>query len=1031
MTELNPRGLQQALIAFAVRFRGVIVALACLLVAWGLRDLAGASYGVFPEFAPPQAEIQTEAPGLSPDQVEALVTTPLERAVNGVPGIQTLRSTSIQGLSVVTVFFDPGSDIYRDRQMIAERLSAVASDLPLGSGSPVLTPLTSSTAMTLVVGLSSRSVSPMQLRDLADWVVRPRLLGVPGVADAEVQGGDVRTIQVQAYPDRLIRYGLSLDDVLAAARQAVRVRGSGFIDTRNQRILIAPSGQNPTPAEIARTVIVARGAGRVTLGDVADVAEAAAPPVGAALIGGKPGVVITVTNQYGSNTLAVTRRLDAALDEMKPTLAAQGIVLHPALFRPASYIEAAIANVKSSLLLGSVLVIAVLFLFLFDLRTAAISCLAIPVSLLAGTLVLDTLGVGLNTLTLGGLAIAIGEVVDDAVIGVENIVRRLRDNAASENPESKARVVFAAVFEVRGAVVYATFAVILVFAPVVALPGLAGRLFGPLAEAYIAAVLASLIVALTLTPALAMAAIRMRDAQEAPVSRWLRERYERLLARVFDRPRALYAAVGAASLASIAVLPLLGGDFIPPMREGHYFVHTNLAPGSSLAQTLETGTILSRRLAAIPGVISVAQRAGRAARGVDVLGPQTSEMDVVIAAMNGAQTRAVETGIGHAISGVVGLQATFNTFLTERINETVSGYTAPVAIGIYGSDLDALDQAAMQVAAAVRGVRGASSIQIQAPPGMPELQVGLREAALLRWGLTPGAVLDTIGTAFEGTVAGQIHVSDRSFDLVTILAPAARTLDAVNALPIATPAGAFVRLGDVADLHYVHGRYQIQHEGGRRVQTVTVDVRGRDVASFVAEARRAIARQVVLPKGAYLTYGGTAQAQAEAQRALLADSALAGVAIVVLLSIVTARLRNVLLILANLPFALTGGVLAVLLTGATLSLGSLVGFVTLFGITLRNAILMIDRYRQLVEVEGAVWNRGTAIRGAADRLVPIMMTSIVTGLGLLPLALGMHDPGREIEGALAVVILGGLITSMVLNLIALPPLALRFARFGR
>lgn len=1030
-TELAPRGVQQSVIAFAVRFRGVVIALACLLTIYGIADLSHARYSVFPEFAPPQATIQTEAAGLSPDQVEKLVTTPIERAINGVPGVTALRSTSIQGLSAIHVYFDSGSDIYRDRQQVTERLGTATQDLPQGISPPVLTPLTSSTATTLVIGLTSKSASLMQLRTIADWTVRPRLLAVPGVADAVVFGGDLRSIQIQVDPDRLVRYGLSLQDVLAAARQATGVRGAGFIDTANQRILIQPQGQMLTPAEIARTVVTAQGAGRVTLGDVADVVQAPEPRSGAAMIDGRPGVVIDISNQYGSNTLAVTRQLDAALRDLKPALAAQHITLHPALFRPATFVETAIHNVETSLLLGSILVAIVLFLFLFDLRTAAISCLAIPLSLLAGTLVLNAFGGGLNTLTLGGLAIAIGEVVDDAVIGVENIVRRLRENEGLAEPRSRAIVVFDAVFEVRSAVVYATLAVILVFAPVVALPGLAGSLFGPLAIAYITAVLASLVVALTLTPALSLLLVRRSDEAEPPVARWLRGRYERLLGRVFDRPRPIGVAVTILMLGSIAVLPFLGGTFIPPMREGHYIVHATLAPGSSIEQSMRIGTVISKRLSAIPGVRSVAQRVGRAARSQDTAGPQSSEFEVDLDPLNGAQSKVVDQRIAKAISGIPGVQTSFNTFLTERVEESLSGYTAPVAIGIYGPNLDTLDQVANRVLTVLRGIRGASGVRIQSPPGLPELTVQLREPALARWGLTPGEVLDAVGTAFQGQVSGQLYDGDRTFDLITILSPSARRSPAtVSSLPIRTPSGAFVRLSDVADIRYAPGRYQIQHEGGRRLQTVTSEVRGRNVVSFVAEAQRAIASQVPLPKGTYITYGGTAQAQAEAQRALLFNSGVAAIGIVLLLSIVAASMRNVLLILANLPFALAGGVLAVLVSGGTLSLGAVVGFVTLFGITLRNSILMIAHFQHLVAEEGARWTRDTAIRGAADRLVPIMMTSIVTALGLLPLALGAHDPGREIEGALAIVILGGLITSMVLNLLVLPVLSLRYGRFA-
>ena len=520
MTPIAHGGPQAAIIAFAIRFRGIVIALACILFAYGVYALGRAKYDVFPEFAPPQVSIQTEAVGLTPEQVEILVTRPIENAVNGAPGVQTLRSSSIQGVSVVTVLFDSSSDIYRNREIVAERLAAAAHELPQGTAPPIMTPLTSSTSRTLVIGLTTRTRSLMELRTAADFIVRLRLLAVPGVASVTVFGGDKRSIQIEVHPDELIRYDLTLSDVLAAARRSTGVRGAGFVDTENQRIVFQTEGQSRTADDIAHTVLVSRGAATVVLGDVARVVDAPEPPIGGAEIQGGPGVILNVAEQYAADTIEVTKKLEAALEELRPGLLADGITIEPDLFRPADFITTATGNVRDSLVLGGVLVIVVLFLFLFDLPTAAISCTAIPLSLLAATMVLERLGVSLNTMTLGGLAIAIGVVVDDAVIDVENIVRRLRENARLEEPRPFALVVLDATLEVRSAVVYATFAVILVIVPIMMLSGLTGRLFAPLGLAYALAVLASLVVALTVTPALAVTLLPRRvPPRDPPVVR--------------------------------------------------------------------------------------------------------------------------------------------------------------------------------------------------------------------------------------------------------------------------------------------------------------------------------------------------------------------------------------------------------------------------------------------------------------------------------------------------------------------------------
>ena len=1028
----EPSGPQAALISFSIRFRGVVIALACIVLGYGVYILQQSKYDVFPEFAPPQVSVQTEAPGLSPEQVEVLVTQQLENVINGTPGVSALRSASIQGLSAITVTFDSATDIYRDRQLVAERLAEEAPQLPVGVLTPVMTPLTSSTSTVLVAGLTSTKRSLMELRTIADWTIRPRLLAVPGVAKVSVFGGDAKSIQVQVDPDQLIRFGIGLDDVVSVAERATGIRGAGFIDTTNQRIVFQSEGQSITPEDLARTVLVNKGDASVTFANVADVVEAPVPPIGGAAIEGTPGVQLVISEQYGANTVEVTERVEAALADMQASLQREGVQLHADIFRPANFIDTAMANVGSSLLLGALLVIAVLFLFLFNFRTAAISCISIPLSLFAAVIVLHQFGTSLNTMTLGGLAIAIGVVVDDAVIDVENILRRLRENARERQPRPLARVVLDACLEVRGAVVYATFAVILVALPVLTLPGLAGRLFGPLATAYVLAVLASLLVALTVTPALSMMLLARPGvkATEPPVIHWSRQHYERLLHGLARRPRATIAAAVLMTGVGLAALPFFGGSFIPELKEGHYIVHMSAVPGTSIAESLRLGSLVTTALKELPVVRSVAQRVGRAEQSDDTWGTHYSELDVDLKPLGGEEAEFAQSDIRKALARFPGVNFAVKPFLTERVEETLSGYTASVVVNVFGDDLDLLDTKAQEIARVLNSLPGATDVQVQAPPGMPQLTIKLRKEDLERWGFNAVNVLDLIRAAYQGDTVGQGYEANRVFPIIVILNPQSReSVSQVSNLPLRSPNGTYVRLKQLGDVYETSGRYQVLHQGARRVQTVTANVAGRDVASFVANAKRQIAAKIPLPAGTYLEFAGTAEAQSRSRADLLLNSLIAGIGIVILLSMVTRNVNNLLLVLASLPFAFVGGVLAVFVSGGLLSLGSMVGFVTLFGITLRNAILMIDHYERLVGVERMSWNADTAIKGAADRLAAILMTSLVTALGVLPLAIGMSEPGREIEGPMAVVILGGLLTSMALNLLVLPTLALRYGRF--
>src|SRR5579885_120456 len=685
----------RTLIRFSLDRKGLILALAVLLMIFGLYTYTRIRYDVFPEFSPPQVSIQTEAPGFAPEQVELLVTQPIEQAINGTVGLATLRSTSIQGLSVIVATFSPTSDIFRDRQLIAERLSGLTTHLPLNV-TPVMTPLTSSTGRILTIGLTSNIMPLMALRTLSDWTIKPSLLSIPGVANVTIFSQDVKQYQVQIDPARLIQYHLSLSDIIQAVQKATGVVGAGFIENNNQRITLQTEGQADTISKLAKTVLLHAEGFSVTLGDVAEIVIGPAPPIGAATVAYQPAVHLLIDEQYGANTLAVTNAIEDKLKTLLHMLQKQGIQLHPRIFSTADFIETAVHNLKISLTLGAVLVVLVLFAFLFNLRAAVISLAAIPLSLITAMMVLHYFGLGINTMTLGGLAIAIGLLVDDAVITVENIYRRLRENHHTKNTRSVSRVILNATLEVRSAVVYATLVITFVFIPVLTLPGLSGRLFAPLAIAYILATLASLIVALTVTPALSLLLLSNHalPEHEPPLVNWLKTRYVTTLEKVEHHSQNLIILIVIITLAALASLPFLGGEFLPHLNEGSLIVHMNEAPGTSLSQSLSLGKEVIRTLSQLPYVTSIAQEAGRAELGTDVHGPQNNEFDVKLKPLSGSASKNAMNEIRQKLSAIPGAQFSIETPLTERIEETLSGYTAAVVVNIFGNDLAQLDRIA-------------------------------------------------------------------------------------------------------------------------------------------------------------------------------------------------------------------------------------------------------------------------------------------------------------------------------------------------
>jgi len=1022
--------MMRSLVALCVRHYGAITALtlmALLLGSWGALQ---APLDVFPEFVPSQVDVQTEAPGFAPQQVEELVTKQVENAVNGSAGLATMRSESIPGLSVVTITFQDGIDVHVARQGISERLSELGATLPAGVGTPKLSPLVSSTMDLLKVGLVSDKVDAYTLRDTANWIIKPRLLAVPGVAHVIVFGGAVRQIQVLPNTRKLSSYNLTFTELADAAKAALPLRGAGLVDTAAQRILLKSPTPEPDANAVGQAVISVRNNTPILLRDVADIKIAPAIRFGDSLIMGRPGVLLSLASQYGANTLNTTLEVEKALAGLEPALKKQGIQMYTSLHRPATFIERALQNLKESLVIAAVLILAVLYLFLRDARAAFIAFTAIPLSLLAAIAVLRHMGLTLNTMTLGGFAVALGVLVDDAIIGIENILRRLRENALSSAPRTRLEVILEASLEVRGPVIYATVVVIAVFLPELFTSSVQGHFVAPLALAFIFAVVASLIVALTATPALCALLLRQHDTRPEP--RWL--------ARLKSWQRAAVHAVGnhlkttqvillVLVVAAGASLAFLGGTFMPDFREGHFVMQvSSSATGTSLDEMLSVGTRISREVLALPYVQSIEQQVGRAELSEDTWGPHRSEFHVELKPDAPVDQSAAQEQLRTILQHYPGIQSEVVTFLGDRISESLSGETAQVAVKIFGDNLDQLDKSADKVTAALGKVKGIVDLQFKRQSGTPTIAIHLVPQALAATGLKVADVLDTIEAAYAGTTVGQTYSGTRTVDVVVLLPDELRHQPTqVQSLMINSPLGP-IPLSQIANVEVTTDRYTIQHDAGQRLVVVTFNVSGASLQNVVTQAQQVISQSVALPAGVFLEFTGAAEAERRTRNELMLYSGIALGLIFMVLFISFHWRANSWLVLANLPFSLIGSVLAIWVTGLGISLGTVVGLVTVFGISARNAILQLAHYEHLVEVEGAVWNSELVMRGANERLVPILMTAAVTALGLAPLSFGLSRPGQEIEGPMAVTVLGGLLSSTLLNLLVLPALAQRYVR---
>ena len=1014
------------LVSTSLRLRVVVVALMAMILIVGIRIIRDTPLDVFPEFAPPYVEIQTEVPGLSTAEVEALVTVPIENALNGTPWVQTSRSKSVLGLSSVVLFFEDGTDLQEARQMVQERITLAAGSLPSVASPPVMLPPLSSTSRALKIGISSKKLSQMEMSTLVKWTIRPRLMSITGVANVAIWGERDRQLQILVDPDRLRAHNITLKEVQRAAQDAVELAGGGYLDTPNQRLAVSHVSPINTSQDLARIVVAFRNGAALRLGDVTDVVEGFKAPIGDAIINDEPGILLIVEKQPWANTLEVTRNVEAALDALRPGL--EDLEIDSTIFRPATFIEMSIKNLNRALLFGCILVVIVLVFFLYDWHTALISALAIPCSLVVAALVLHYRGGTINTMVLAGLVISVGEVVDDAIVGVENVMRRLRLNRTAGNPQSSFDVVLNASVEVRSAVIYGSLIVVLVLLPVFVLPGMSGTFFRPLALSYILAITASLFVALTLTPALCLimlpsAALREKDS---PLVRWLKRGYKVILPGLIRHPRWAILLLICMLGVSGAIIPLLGEEFLPKFKEYDFLMHFVEKPGTSV-EAMDRITIrASKELRAIPGVRNFGAHIGRAEVADEVVGSNFTELWISVDPE--VDYDATVAKIQGAVEGYPGLYRDVLTYLRERIKEVLTGTAATVVLRIYGPDLVILQQKAKEIAGAIAEIDGIADLHVQPLTMIPQVEIKFRPEAAAQFGLAPGDVRRAATTLIKGTKVGEIYQGQKIFEVMVWGTPKVRhDMTVLQTLVIDTPTGGHVPLGQVADVYVAPTPNHITREANSRHIDVSCNVSGRDLGSVAREVAAKV-KAIDFETGYHPEILGEYAERQQSRNRLLGVAILSAVGIFFIVYADFASVRLALLLLLCLPIALTGSIFSALLSGGVLSLGSIVGFVTVLGIVGRNGIMLISHYRYLETEEKMPFGEELILRGAMERLSPILMTALTTALALVPIVIGGNRPGQEIEHPMAIVIIGGLFTSTVLNLLFMPALYWKFAK---
>ncbi|QQR91311.1 MAG: efflux RND transporter permease subunit [Myxococcales bacterium] len=1015
----------RSLVALCLRQRFVVLALASVCIVLGVRVASNAPLDAFPEFAPPRIEIQTEAPGLSTEQVEARITTELESVLAGTPGMSSMRSKSVLGLSSVLLLLERDADLMATRMLVGERIAR--AKLPTVAKTPVVLSPLSSTSRALKIAVYSDSLSQMELTDLVRWTVRPRLMRVPDVANVAIWGEQNRQLQVQIDPEQLQAEGISVDRVVEAARSATSPSAGGFVDGPNQRLAVLHPPYIKDIKDLAAVPVAPSSMRSVAIGDVAEVIEDHASAIGDAVVTKGSGLLLIVEKQIGGNTLEVTYGIDAALRELKPAL--PGVTFDATIFRPAGFIERALSNLREAMIIGSVLVVLILFFFLWDVRTALISVLAIPLSLLAAATVLTLSGHTLDTMVIAGLIIALGEVVDDAIIDVENIHRRLRQAQTQRSFAETIKIVLNASLEVRSAVVYATLIVLLVFIPVLALPGVAGEFFRPLALAYALAVLASMIVALTITPVLALLLLpnHVNEERQAPLMHLIGPAYGRFLQKIINRPRLAMGGALFAVVLCLASFASFSESFLPHFAENDFLMHWIGKPGSSLETMHRSATRVRDELLSVPGVRNFGAHIGRAEVADEVVGPNFAELWISVDP--NADLDKTLTAVRNVVDGYPGIYRDVQTYLQERMREVLSGGSGAIVIRLFGSDLEKLRSMGADLSTKLGAIKGVSHASADAQLSVPEIEIVPNLEACNALGIDPGLVLRRASLVVQGEKVGQIVRGQQPIDIVIWSSPRAREdINAVRNMLISIDEQRSMRLGDVASVQVGSMPNTIVHESGSRKIDVTLQLdEDADLGGISREVSR-VTKAFPMPKGHHAEILGEYQARSSAQRRLLVVGTMALLGIFIVLLADFRSLRLSLLVFASLPLALVGGVLITALSGGVVSLGSLVGFITVLGIAARNGILLISHFHHLEHEEGMAFGPELVIRGAKERLAPILMTALSTALALLPLIIAGSSAGHEIEHPMAIVILGGLISSTLLNLAAMPVVYLHFGR---
>jgi CzcA family heavy metal efflux pump len=1015
-------------IQWSIKNRLIVLASAAALLIYGGVLAVRAPVDVFPDLTAPTVTILTESHGMAPEEVESLVSLPIEAVMNGTAGVFRVRSNSAAGISIVFVEFNLGTDIFRARQLVTEKLAQVR--LPSGIRAPVLGPIASTMGEIMLISITGTGTSAMELRSLADWVVRPRLLGVPGVAQVMIIGGETKQFQVLVDPAKLRDYNLTLRQVMDAVGASNMNSSGGFLERPTAEFLIRARGRVNSIEDVAESVITVRNGTPILVKNIAAVQLGPALKRGDGSFNMHADVVATIQKQPNANTIEVTRQIESAIDGLRATLPGD-VTIETKAFQQATFIERAIDNVQRALLEGGILVAVVLFLFLWNFRTTFISLTAIPLSLITAIIAMSYFGIGINTMTLGGLAIAIGELVDDAIIDVENVFRRLKQNAHAGYVQTPETIVYKASSEIRSSIVFATLIIVLVFLPLFNLGGFEGRMFAPLAFAYIASIAASLVVALTVTPALCYYLLgRSRllgEEKDSWLVGWLKRRYATTLNWSLEHPFQIISTALALLIVAVMLFPLMGREFLPPFNEGALNINVTLPPGTSLQESNRVGRIVEEALHRTPEVISTTRRTGRAELDEHAAGVNMSEIEVVIRASNRPHTAVMEE-VRQSLGQIPGVVSEVGQPISHRIDHLLSGTRAQIAIKLFGPDLVTLRNKGEEIRKSLESVPGLVDLMVEPQTGVPQVQVNLDRRAAGALGLRARDLAEAVDVAFNGEAVSQVLEDQRTYDLVVRFDDASRqSVESIASTLVDTPTGARVPISQVAEVRVDQGPNTINRENVQRRIIVQANVANRDLGSVIDEIRKRVARDVALPEGYFVQYGGQFEVQAAAARkiAVMSVVSIAGIFLLLYLALGSGRLA--LLVMSNLPLALIGGVVMVFASGGTLSIASLIGFITLFGIATRNGIMLITHYQHLIKEEGVPFYQ-SIIQGSMERLSPILMTALVTGVGLIPLALGVGQPGKEIQQPMAVVILGGIVTSTFLNMIVIPVLYLQFGR---